>query len=170
MARPKPINYDPPLDLNKLPQARPTKGDKIKALDEMIHRASIAWRERHARILTAIRFDILASGQARKNSAPAETRAPSRTEDRTEQGSSIAESVLGRKIELEHGGSLSLKPETRVLALNVHVDNHDNPFFACALSPDNARQLAALLIETADDVDRDTAVREHYAKLVSTTG
>lgn len=159
--------YGPPADLlARLPtKTIVTRGDKLALLRTLSERAGATIQVGTNRIVfAAIERDIRAAHRPQKDSAPVRAGALSRTEARTEQGSSVAQACLERKITTEHA-DLSVQPITGMVELRI--GDLGDPI---ALTPDQARQLAALLIEAADDVDRDTAVRKHYAQLVSTTG
>lgn len=155
------IDYNPPVD--RLPgKAIVTRGDKLALLRTLRERAgSTVQAGVNRTILAAIEQDIR---RAQKGSAPVRPEAPSRTVSRAEAESGtrsiVAQACAGYKIDLDHYGPLLVRPETSRVVLA-----HES-ICALALTSDQARQLAALLEEAADDVDRDTAVREHYANLV----
>lgn len=153
-------NYNLPDDwrerLATTKKAAVTPDDKLKLLDQVRnHVGSLLGAGTNRTIFNAIERDI----RAQKDSAPAPTGTPSRTEERIEQGSSIPPKALERKIVTAHGCTLLVTPRTGVVALDLDAEPLD-------LTPDEARQLAAVLLEAAGDVDRDAAVREHYANLV----
>lgn len=166
MPRPKPTNYNPPADLLSRLSVPTivTRGDKLALLRTLSERAGATVQVGVNRlILKAIEQDI----RAAKDNAPAKTGAPSKAETRAEAGSeavpSIAQACLGYKIDIDHYGPLLVKPETgRILVAHESI-------CALALSPDQARQLAVALEAAAEDVDRDTAVREHNLKLLEAT-
>lgn len=173
MPRPKPINYNPLADLlDRLPAPTiVTRGDKLALLRAFSERAgSVVQAGVNRLILKAIEYDIRAAGRtAAKDNAPVEAEAPSKAESRaelgSEVGSSIATDMLERKITTEDT-DLSVRPCTGLVELHLG-DLGDS----IGLTPDQARRLAAALEAAADDVDRDTAVREHNrALLEATTG
>lgn len=151
MPRPKPINYDPPLDLSKLPApSAVTKRDKLKLLDDLrTHAGGFLAAGINRVTFNAIERDVRI-GQAQRNGAPAETRAPSKAEIRIEQSASIPEKALERKID----DDISLKIEDSYLAL-YHTDNGLLFYF----TPDNADRLAHALTELADDLRQDANAR-----------
>lgn len=156
--------YNPPAELlARLPKSGiVSKGDKLAALDALLHRADIHWRAARVKIFEAIRNDIRAAHRnpAHKDSAPAETRAPSRTEERIEQSASIPEKALERKID----DDISLKIENGYLAL-YHTDDGLLFFF----TPDNADRLATALTELADDLRQDANARAWSQELLKAT-
>jgi hypothetical protein len=169
MPRPKPINYNAPADLlDRLPAPTiVTRGDELALLRQLSERAGSTVQAGTNRIiLAAIEADVRAAHHrpAQKDNAPAKTGAPSkagtRAEARSEAGSSIAQVCALYKIDMGHSGPLLVKPETgRILVAHESI-------CTLALTPDQARQFAAALDAAAEDVDRDTAVREHNLKLL----
>jgi hypothetical protein len=157
MPRPKP-NYNPPADLlDRLPKtSKPTRNDMLNLLGSIPNYVgSLLNAGTNRKTFNAIVETI----RTQKDSAPARTGAPSNPNQSTEGAPSIASSPLERKIITAHGCTLLVTPRAGVVALDLDAEPLD-------LTADEARQLAALLEEAAGDVDRDGAVREHYANLV----
>lgn len=152
-------DYGLPADLPaRLPKSGIiTKGDKLAAFDALLHRADIHWRAARVKIFEAIRNDIRAAhwNPAHKDSAPAETRAPSKAEIRTEQAPSIASSVLERKIETPPHGVLLIRIDMDTCRLIV---THES-ICALSLTHNQADQIATALAELADDLRQDIAAR-----------
>lgn len=133
-----------------------TRGDKLVLLRTLSERAgSVVQAGTNRATLAAIEADVRAAHRkpAHKDNAPVGPEAPSKTVIRAEAGgSSIASSPLERKIEL---GSyvVTLKAETHTV--NAYAGEQ---LLHCML-PDEARRIAAVLNELADDVEQDTHVR-----------
>lgn len=161
--------YNTPADMLKRLPGKPiiTVGDKLATLQTMFHRCEIGWRDLHLSIINAIREDIRLSAwrkreQTQRNSAPADTRAPSRTEERTEQAPSIPPKALERKIDQD----LYLRIEGHN-GLNLYAAEDDELLYC--LSPDLADQLAHALTELAGDLRQDIAARAWSQDMLKTT-
>lgn len=154
MPRIKEYNSPPDL-LDRLPKSGiVTKGDKLAAFDTLLHRADVHWRAARVRIFEAIRNDIRAAhhAPAHKDSAPVQSGAPSKAEDRTEQGSSIPPKALERKIRIQDD-------VFRMFHNIGAIDVRKNGEHFLLLTPDEADQLAHALTELADDLRQDIAAR-----------
>lgn len=163
MPRPKPINFNPPADLlEKLPKASVTRGEKLKALEEMTHRQPLEWRERHAKVLRAIDADIRAAGRTQRDSAPVVAEAPSKAEKRTEQGSSIPPKALERKISEDITVAIGGSAEQ---SINLYTHGQ----FLICFTPDQAERAAQALAELADDLRQDVIARAWSQDLLAAT-
>ena len=148
--------YGPPADLlARLPKSGiVTKGDKLAAFDALLHRADIHWRAARVRIFDAIRNDIRAAHRnpAHKDSAPVRPEAPSNPEVRTEQGSSITEGVLERKISEDITVAIGGSAEQ---SINLYTHGQ----LLICFTPDQAERAAQALAELAGDLRQDAAAR-----------
>jgi len=158
----KKTDYNPPANLlDRLPAPRTvTRGDKLKTLEEMIHRQPIEWRERHAKTLKAIDADIRASGRAQKGDAPARTGAPSNPNSSGEAGSSIPPKALERKI--ADSVTVAIDP---LGSINLYAHGE----MLICFTPDQAERAAHALTELAGDLRRDANARTWSKELVAAT-
>lgn len=167
MPRPKPINYNLPGDWSSrlLNKTIVTKGDKLALLRALQHRAGTSLLIGTDRVtFAAIIADIRASSRPQRDSAPADTRAPSNPKQNSEASASIPASVLERKIDTPHGA----------LLIRINVDTsrliitHES-ICALSLTSSQADQLAEALTELADDLRQDVAARAWSQNLLEAT-
>lgn len=163
MPRPKPINYDPPLDLSKLPApSAVTKRDKLKLLDDLRNRAGGFLATGINRItFNAIEADIRAASRTQRDGASATTGALSKADQRSEADSSIPEKALERKI--ADSVTVAIDP---LGSINLYAHGETLICF----TPDQAERAAHALTELAGDLRQDANARAWSQDLLNTTG
>lgn len=161
MTRPKRPDFNPPADLlSRLPKAStPTRDDKLKLLDSIRnHTGNLLAAGVNRTIFNAIERDI----RAHKDSAPAVTRAPSRTEERGEAGSSIPVRALERKISEDITVAIGGSAEH---SINLYTHGQ----FLICFTPEQAERAAHALAELAGDLRQDANARAWSQELLATT-
>jgi len=155
----KKIDYNAPADLLKrLPKAsKPTRADMLKLLDSLPNYVgSLLAAGTNRAIFNAIVETI----RAQKDSAPANTRAPSNPEQNSEAGSSIPPKALERKI--ADSVTVAIDP---LGSINLYAHGE----MLICFTPEQAEQAAQALAELADDLRQDAIARAWSQDLLAAT-